>query len=728
MTTEHSATPHRGIDALMRRPLLVVVLCALASLAVSVGFALEARAATDTIDGTVGPRGTMTVAEGDTLRFDPNRDTTLIMTGNLIVRGTLIMEPANGNVEHVIEFRGNENNFVGGGLDPIPSDVGLWVMGSGRIILEGEDKPAWDYKWHSSWDGDEVRAAPNTPGNYDNFPQVTSTPAKNALGYPTELLNLSRNVVVRGTTSNYSHVFIRSSRPSSVENALFRYMAPDFGGDDATGRYGLHIHHSHDGSRGTIVDGLVIRDAKGHAFVPHMSHGITFRNVIAYNVRGEAFWWDEGDDSNDILYDHSVAALVRGANGGENHSLGAFNLGIGSNVGVTNSVVVGMQREEGAQRSGYIWPEDDEATWLFKNNIAHNNETNGIFVWQNNEDRHIIENFTAYYNGQSGIEHGAYTNSYVYNGLTLLENDNAIHSHANGERGDGGWVDTQIWAHVRTNGGTLVIDEHERDPERPVRFVECDLGRVVVNDGGGAQPSRYDFINCGLSPGDFDLGGARSDSVFRVQRADGSAFQINGNGNVSNIAKFYNGAPIPGSGSFGRFSDTFGHTHATAIEWLADQGITQGCNSAGTLFCPDDFVTRGQMAAFISRAQNLSAVDDDYFEDDDGTTFETAINRLATADITSGCNPPDNDEYCPDDFVTRGQMAAFLVRAFGFTDAGQGDYFDDDDESVFENAIDKLRVAGVTVGCNPPDNDEFCPNEDVTRGQMATFLRRALTG
>ncbi len=40
--------------------------------------------------------------------------------------------------------------------------------------------------------------------------------------------------------------------------------------------------------------------------------------------------------------------------------------------------------------------------------------------------------------------------------------------------------------------------------------------------------------------------------------------------------------------------------------------------------------------------------------------------------------------------------------------------------------IDKLATAGVTLGCNPPDNTLFCPDENVTRAQMATFLGRAL--
>jgi hypothetical protein len=133
------------------------------------------------------------------------------------------------------------------------------------------------------------------------------------------------------------------------------------------------------------------------------------------------------------------------------------------------------------------------------------------------------------------------------------------------------------------------------------------------------------------------------------------------------------------------------------------------------------------MAAFLVRAFGYS--DDgggDLFVDDTGSVFERAIDRLATAGVTVGCNPPDNDRFCPDDRVTRGQMAAFLVRALGYSDDGGGDLFVDDDESVFERAIDRLATAGVTLGCNPPDNDRFCPNDRVTRGQMAAFLARAL--
>ena len=178
----------------------------------------------------------------------------------------------------------------------------------------------------------------------------------------------------------------------------------------------------------------------------------------------------------------------------------------------------------------------------------------------------------------------------------------------------------------------------------------------------------------------------------------------------------------------GTFTDDDGNTHEGNIEAIAAEGITRGCNPpTNDLYCPSDPVTRGQMAAFLVRA--FGYTDDgggDLFTDDDDSIFENDIDKLATADVTRGCNPPANTEYCPDDFVTRGQMAAFIVRAFGYTDDGGGDLFTDDDDSIFENDIDKLATAGVTRGCNPPTNDRYCPDEPVLRDQMASFLARAL--
>ena len=188
-------------------------------------------------------------------------------------------------------------------------------------------------------------------------------------------------------------------------------------------------------------------------------------------------------------------------------------------------------------------------------------------------------------------------------------------------------------------------------------------------------------------------------------------------------------APVAATAAGGSFTDDDTSIFEADIEWMADNGYTSGCNPPDNdEFCPDDPVTRGQMAAFMSRALGLTdGIGADLFTDDDASIFEDHIDLIGTAGITRGCNPPDNDQFCPDDPVTRGQMAAFVSRALGLTDGTGADLFTDDDASTFENDIDLIGTAGVTRGCNPPTNDNYCPDDLVTRGQMAAFLHRGLT-
>jgi hypothetical protein len=162
------------------------------------------------------------------------------------------------------------------------------------------------------------------------------------------------------------------------------------------------------------------------------------------------------------------------------------------------------------------------------------------------------------------------------------------------------------------------------------------------------------------------------------------------------------------------------------IEWMVAEGLTSGCNALGDRFCPNQPVTRAQLAAFLHRALADVIVpggETISFADTVDSAFKADIEWLAATGITKGCS---TDMFCPETPVTRGQLAAFLVRAMGYSDSGDGDLFKDDDDSIFEDQIDRLAVAGVTTGCNPPDNDEFCPAGRVTRGQVAAFLHRAL--
>ncbi len=166
------------------------------------------------------------------------------------------------------------------------------------------------------------------------------------------------------------------------------------------------------------------------------------------------------------------------------------------------------------------------------------------------------------------------------------------------------------------------------------------------------------------------------------------------------------------------------HPFSDDVAWLAANRITGGCNPPwNDEFCPDEAVTRGQMAAFLVRALGLPPGTSE-FSDSAASVFVADIGALAEAGITKGCNPPANTRFCPDEAVTRAQMAAFLVRALGLP-PGTSE-FSDSAASVFVADIGALAEAGITKGCNPPANTRFCPDEAVTRAQMAAFLRRAL--
>jgi hypothetical protein len=67
-------------------------------------------------------------------------------------------------------------------------------------------------------------------------------------------------------------------------------------------------------------------------------------------------------------------------------------------------------------------------------------------------------------------------------------------------------------------------------------------------------------------------------------------------------------------------------------------------------------------------------------------------------------------------------MASFLVRALDLPAAEDPDHFTDDNASSHESDIDSLAESGITSGCAP---ERYCPTQGVTRGQMAAFLHRA---
>lgn len=180
--------------------------------------------------------------------------------------------------------------------------------------------------------------------------------------------------------------------------------------------------------------------------------------------------------------------------------------------------------------------------------------------------------------------------------------------------------------------------------------------------------------------------------------------------------------PVPALAQASPFDDTSGSVHEADIALIADWGITTGCNPpANDLYCPQESVSRGQMAAFMGRSFLTPASQYDYFGDDGDSVFEGDINSITAVGITTGCNPPASTLYCTDDPLTRGQMAAFLTRALSLPTGP--DAFSDDGNSVFEDDINALAAAGIAKGCS---DSGFCPDDQITRAQMASFLVRSL--
>ncbi len=195
----------------------------------------------------------------------------------------------------------------------------------------------------------------------------------------------------------------------------------------------------------------------------------------------------------------------------------------------------------------------------------------------------------------------------------------------------------------------------------------------------------------------------------------------------------YRSSEGPVYGSDGPFADVpADHTFVEAIQWMVDNSFTSGCRDY--FFCPGQSATRGEIASFLKRTleDHLGPAPAQVsFSDTDGHTFQDSVEWLAGHGITVGCDPPANSKYCPDRRVTRGEMSALFKRAVEALIPVDPDDIDparftDTQDSLFVNSTAWLAATEITVGCNPPDNNRFCPDDYVTRGQLATFLKRII--
>jgi len=168
------------------------------------------------------------------------------------------------------------------------------------------------------------------------------------------------------------------------------------------------------------------------------------------------------------------------------------------------------------------------------------------------------------------------------------------------------------------------------------------------------------------------------------------------------------------------------HFAFTQIEAIAWRGITGGCQwddpqtpENEALFGPDATLTRAQMAVFLvtSLGQSPALCTGQFVDVSIGDPFCGFVEKLAANGITGGCG---DGRFCPDDPITRGQMSVFLEAALGHSlNSCMGKFADVPGSHPFCGFIERLADDGITGGCGP---GAFCPNNPVTRAEMAVFL------
>jgi len=165
------------------------------------------------------------------------------------------------------------------------------------------------------------------------------------------------------------------------------------------------------------------------------------------------------------------------------------------------------------------------------------------------------------------------------------------------------------------------------------------------------------------------------------------------------------------------------------IEVLAKNGITAGCGNNN--YCPDQLVTRAQMAVFLLRAKHGASYVPPAAQGiftDVPTTYWAApwIEEMAIEGITSGCSVSPK-RFCPETIITRDQMAIFLLRAkhdaVYFPPLAQGIFQDVPLNNWAVEWIEELALEGITSGCSVTPK-LYCPADQVARDQMAVLLVR----
>lgn len=287
------------------------------------------------------------IVEG-TLKASRSVSSTLTVAGNLIVQGSGVLDygtpvsriPA--SVTAKIRFALNEANYVGGApTTPLDTDVGLWVIGSGKLYTAGPNRDAWalmtasalpaatqvsvESAFSNGWRvGDQIVIGPSHVGSdvavpTDEVRTITSIPAAGTFKFSVPLLkshviqnvnwtdawgefwserlappvaNITRNIVFEAVSSFHRpHLMIMENAVAQAEDLAVVNFSPNpkslgtfsNGRPRPMGRYGFHFHGQRDASRTSYLKRVVIMGGMGNGINVHDSYGVVMQDVVVYD-------------------------------------------------------------------------------------------------------------------------------------------------------------------------------------------------------------------------------------------------------------------------------------------------------------------------------------------------------------------------------------------------------------------------------------------------------------
>ncbi|MBC8070189.1 MAG: G8 domain-containing protein, partial [Deltaproteobacteria bacterium] len=369
----------------------------------------------------------------------------------------------------------------------LESDVGLWVEQAGVFTAAGAEARAWSFivdgvapgdtelevEDASGWRvGDRIALTPTAPTSEPDFVSqfdeatiaaidgnritLAAAPTFTHAGCTEctrrgEAIDLTRNVVVRSADDTaHAHILAKDEGMIGLDSVELRWLGPEYP-EPVCGapfrRHPLHFHQQDDRNLDSYVRHVSIHGGQ-HGFISvERTDSVEIVDVAGYDTYG--FGMVIGYDPSacgtrctdlevapeDIVMTDMIAARVGAHLRAEgcariSHRLpGIISTG-DEHSGCSGCVATGIGVDSsGSDISGFQWAEGGSGRpidYVFENNIAHNNNGHGSFVWHNgSESDHVYRDSSMWSNAGYGVLHGAYGNSFSWSNLVSVDNLNA---------------------------------------------------------------------------------------------------------------------------------------------------------------------------------------------------------------------------------------------------------------------------------------------------------------